>query len=124
RAVARARTSLPGLGLIVNGLLTLLVFAALIALVAWAAAGRFAEVPKPIANWNERQESQHWPLLTRLEVEDGFTTAVIVQLVILGTGALLGLSVLIAGVQMRRLHGYRNAVLAGLISLLPITTCL
>src|SRR5881275_3292714 len=63
RAAARARTGPPGLGLIVNGLLTALVYAGLIAAVALAAAGQFANVPGPVTRWNERQEQEHWPMI-------------------------------------------------------------
>lgn len=124
QAIARARTSAPGCGLVVNGLLTLVLFGAALAYVALAAAGRLPEVPKAVTAWNERQEAQNWPVITRIEVEDGFTRPVIIQLVILGVGAAIGLSVMIAGFQMRRLRGYRNSVLAAVVSVLPITTCL
>jgi predicted Zn finger-like uncharacterized protein len=124
RAAARAKTALPGLGLIVHGLLTTLVYAGLIVGVVLAAAGKLPEVPPAVARWNDRQERELWPVIARVEVEDGFTHAVILQLLLLAVGAGVGLSVLAAGVQMRRLRGYRNAVVCSVVSLLPCTTCL
>src|SRR5262245_21111551 len=83
RALARARTALPGLGLAVNGLLTALTYAALLAFVAAAAAGQFVRLPRPVAVWNERHERPRWPAVVRVEFEDGFTYSVFAQLLLL-----------------------------------------
>jgi hypothetical protein len=122
RAAARERTALPGLGLIVNGILTSGMYLFMLVFVLIGALSLIEE-PKLVKRWNQELESRTDRPDIRIEFQDGFTIGVIVQLVLLAIGLGIGLSILMAGLQLRRLRNYRNVFLCSVISLLPCTTC-
>jgi predicted Zn finger-like uncharacterized protein len=123
RAAARARTRLPGLGLLVNGLLTTLIYGSLGTLVLFAAVGRL-DLPQAVEQRLAMMDARQWPMIKTLQEEDRPVAEVIIVLVaaVIGTG--VGIGMIRAGVRMRRLRGYGSAVVWSVASMLPCTVCL
>jgi hypothetical protein len=114
-AAARRRVGLPGLGLVLVGLVNTLAYGAALGFVLLLALGK-ATPPDPLKKWNDERIEHQSPGVTYLAVNE-FKDGTAIQLTVLAIGLVLGLCIIIGGFQMRGLRGFLNVLMSSVVAL-------